>query len=122
MNIDVLGTEYKIFKINPYEKIYGQPGLDEQGLGGFCDPDLKEIYVADMTLTKGWENERPNKILEREKGILRHEIVHAFLNESGLAFDSHITNDAWAKNEEMVDWIAIQGAKIYNAWKIAGAI
>jgi hypothetical protein len=28
----------------------------------------------------------------------------------------------WAKNEEMVDWFALQGPKIYAAWKEAGAI
>ncbi len=122
MTINVLGTDYKIFKINPYEKINNQPSLDEQNLGGFCDDDLKEIYIADMSLTKGWESERPIKISAREKSILRHEIVHAFLNESGLAWDSYTPVEAWAKNEEMIDWFAIQGEKIYTAWKLAGAI
>ena len=28
----------------------------------------------------------------------------------------------WARNEEMIDWIAYQGLKIIEAWKAAGAI
>ena len=116
MKIDILGTEYEVYKVDPYEKLHGQESLDEKCLGGYCDHDLKEIYVADMCKCKGWENERKLKIKERERGILRHEIVHAFLNESGLAWDSTTPTDAWAKNEEMVDWFAIQGEKIYKCW------
>ena len=36
------------------------------------------------------------------KKVIRHELVHAFLFESGLSVNS------WADNEEIVDWIAIQ--------------
>ena len=53
--------------------------------------------------------------------VKRHEIVHAFLEESGLAECSG-TSDAWAMNETMVDWIARMGEKIYKAWSDAGAI
>ena len=56
------------------------------------------------------------------KKTLRHEIMHAFLNESGLSDSSNQYGGAWAKNEEMVDWIALQGEKIYNAWKEANAL
>lgn len=122
MKIDVLGTEYTVHRINPYEQIHGGKGLDEQGLGGFCDFDLKEIYVADMSKTKDWDTEPTEKIVARERGILRHEIVHAFLFESGLNWDSSVSQDAWAKNEEMVDWFAIQGEKIYNSWQKAEKI
>ncbi len=122
LKIDVLGTEYEIFTVNPYEKIHGQQSLDEQGLGGYCDDDLKEIYIADMKQAKGWENERNIKISERHKSVLRHEIVHAFLNESGLSWDSYVYSNGWAKNEEMIDWFAAQGKKIYEAWKSANAI
>jgi len=55
------------------------------------------------------------------KETLRHEIVHAFLFECGLSACSGYA-DHWAKNEEMVDWIAIQGPKIHEAWKKAGAL
>ena len=55
------------------------------------------------------------------KNPLRHEIVHAFLYECGLAENANGT-DAWPKNEEMVDWIAFTGPKIYTAWAEAGAL
>ena len=63
---------------------------------------------------------------EEEKEVarklnLRHEIVHGFLSESGLAYNANDSN-CWAKNEEMVDWFAMQGPKIYQAWKEAGAV
>ena len=53
--------------------------------------------------------------------FLRHEIVHAFLFESGLA-ESSFSTDAWAKNEEMIDWIAFTGPKIVAAWQKAGCM
>lgn len=51
----------------------------------------------------------------------RHEIMHAFLYESGL--DGQSCNvDCWAKNEEMIDWFALQSKKIFKAFKKAGAL
>ena len=46
------------------------------------------------------------------KKVARHEIIHAFLYESGL---SH--NSEWANNEEMIDWIAIQFSKMLKAFE-----
>ena len=51
--------------------------------------------------------------------VIRHEIVHAFLYESGLDVNS-LSGGAWAKNEEMVDWMAIQIPKILKAFQEAG--
>ena len=28
----------------------------------------------------------------------------------------------WTQYEELVDWIALQGVKIYDAWKAVGAV
>ena len=53
-------------------------------------------------------------ILRKNK---RHEIIHAFLFESGLA-----ENSEWAQNEEMVDFFAIQFPKLMEAFKNADAI
>lgn len=55
------------------------------------------------------EKNIPNKKLKEH--ILKHELVHAFLIESGL---DDQTFDAWAKNEEMIDWIALQLFKMSN--------
>lgn len=51
-----------------------------------------------------------------KKRVLRHEIIHAFFNESGLSDDSNNVT-AWAKNEEMVDWFAIQSPKVFKVFQ-----
>lgn len=56
------------------------------------------------------------------KKTLRHEIMHAFLNESGLSDDSNRFDGAWAKNEEMVDWFAIQSPKIFKVFVELGIL
>jgi hypothetical protein len=42
---------------------------------------------------------------------MRHELIHAFLFESGLDCCS------WADKEEIVDWIAIQFPKLQNVFE-----
>ena len=112
--VDVLGTRYRIFRL-PADKM-------EEGCGGFCDPDLKKIEIVKLDTIEEWKAESEVKRMEREKLLLRHEIVHAFLNESGLKDNCVHIDMPWVCNEEMVDWFAIQGEKIYKAWEEAGAL
>lgn len=82
---------------------------------GYCDWTTKEIVV---------ERETYGTLKDMQKYInkvIRHEIVHAFLFESGLAECSGEV-ESLAKSEAMVDWIARQGQKIYKAWEEAGAL
>ena len=51
--------------------------------------------------------------------VLRHEIIHAFLNESGLKDNFEHTSHA-GHEETMVDWIAIQFPKIATVYKELG--
>ena len=51
---------------------------------------------------------------------LRHEIVHAFLAESGLYRSSNEYKGPWPMNEEMVDWFAVQSPKIFRAYQELG--
>lgn len=114
----ILGTEYTI-TVKKYDEddVFKRLSVD-----GYCDGYIKSIVVCDMSTYKGWEHE-PKATLEiAQKQTLRHEIVHAFFNESGLASSAFGIDCSWAKNEEMVDWIALQGPKIYMAWQEAGAI
>lgn len=107
MKINVLGTEYDLVELERGD----DTRIEESD--GICDDSVKEITLAKI------ERDRDSKTdlgRVRQK-ILRHEIVHAFLCESGLA-----ENSDWAQNEELVDWIAIQGPKIYKAWQEAGAV
>lgn len=117
-NANILGTEYRIFK----RKYKEDPLFKERGVEGYCDMVLKRIVYLDRRTLPGWKerNKRERKIAEKE--VLRHEIVHAFLRESGLNDCSTSTEAPWARNEEMIDWFALQGEKIYRAWSEAGAL
>ena len=89
------------------------------GIGGYCDNTTKTIVIR-----KQRDNPRPNQcndLREYERGCLRHEIIHAFLFESGLSHDSSSANH-WAMNEETIDWIAQQHEKIHAAFVESGAV
>ena len=118
MTVNILGTPYEII-VKKYDE---EEAFDRRSIAGFCDGYAKEIVVCDMHTYKGWEHDTEKTIVECQKETTRHEIVHAFFNESGLCDCSNEFGGAWAKNEEMVDWIALQGTKIYKAWKSVGAI
>lgn len=116
--VNILGATYKIV----VKKYQDDEAFESRSISGYCDNMLKEIVLCDMTTYKGFEKE-PIEYCEQEQlACLRHEMVHAFLYQSGLDESSGKYDCGWARNEEMVDWIAIQGEKIYLAWKAACAI
>ena len=117
-SVNILGTEYAIY-IKKYDE---DEAFESRSIDGYCDGWAKQIIVCDMSTYKGWEHEPSETVAAAQKEVLRHEIVHAFFEESGLADGSLSPEVAWAKNEEMVDWIAMQGPKIYEAWQEAGAL
>lgn len=105
--INILGTDYRI----EYRKEYEDPQL--KNCNGYCDSSIKTIVVCDF-------ERDPDDLKDLDyyqKRCIRHEIVHAFLDESGLQ-----ANSQWARNEELIDWIAIQAAKIYKVFVDAKAI
>lgn len=118
MTVNVLGTEYTV-TMKKYDE---DEAFERRSIDGYCDYLTKNIVVCDMTTYKGWEHEPPETAEAAQRETLRHEIVHAFLDESGLGDSSLNVDCPWAKNEEMVDWFAQQGLKIYKAWQEAGAI
>ena len=100
--IDILGTEYQIITQTDREN----PKLKEAD--GLCEYYSKKIVLRDI---QPMEDTVENLDAYKRK-VLRHEIIHAFLGESGLR-----SNSDWAENEEMVDWIAIQLPKIYKVFE-----
>ena len=118
MKIDVLGTKYTIKRVNN-----GQNELMEKmHYGGYCDEANKEIWILNLKSVPDWENESDKAIQRTEKTTIRHELIHAFLNESGLQWNSFAPDGAWAKNEEMVDWFAVQMPKLLKAFKAADCL
>ena len=118
MKVNILDTPYEII-VKKYDE---DETFERRALVGFCDGYVKEIVVCDMHTYKGWENEAEKTVVAAQKQILRHEIVHAFFDESGLMDSSSVVECPWSQNEEMVDWIANQGMKIYKAWVEADAL
>ena len=116
--VNILGTEYTI-EVKKYAE---DEAFERRSIDGYCDHCQKKIVVCDMMTYKGWENEPKETAEISQKQTIRHEIVHAFFNESGLEYSGLQYEGAWCKNEEMVDWIALQGEKIYKAWMEVGAL
>jgi len=107
--VNILGTPYKIVIIekDDYRAV--------DGADGWCDSFGKEILLLNYTQCAG-----SIKDLEAyQRKVLRHEIIHAFLYESGLYTNSGYS-EHWSRSEEMVDWIAIQEPKIHKAFIEAG--
>lgn len=111
--VDVLGTKYKI----EIRSVENDKFLKEKGCDGYCSEFEKLIVIADLKTFPGSEYATETELINQQKHILRHELVHAFLNESGLTTCSNVWNGPWPKNEEMVDFFAVQIPKIIEAFK-----
>lgn len=110
--INVLGTLYSVIETTETkdERLVGNSGV--------CDHTSKEILLE----TEYHDADVRNLDAYKRK-VLRHEIVHAFLIESGLCENTFLPPDEpWAMSETIVDWIAIQGEKIYECWRGVGAV
>jgi hypothetical protein len=108
--VSILGTEYKVeFRSEKEDKLlidcFGYTDETDQVLVIQKIPENNEFVNPDWRIKK----------------TLRHEIIHAFLFESGLWRNSGDVN-AWSMNEEMVDWIAIQMPKMVKAMQDAEAM
>lgn len=104
--VTILGMEYTI-KVQDEKE---NPKLKEAD--GIC-----ELYSKEIIIGKVEDDETTfSDIQKYQKKVLRHEIVHAFLFESGLDGSTD-----WARNEEIVDWIALQANKLRTAFEEAGA-
>lgn len=115
-SIDILGTKYSIRRVGAGQDAF----MDKMHFGGYCSSTAKEIVLLDLKTVPEWANEPREVISRQERETMRHEIIHAFLNESGLGWNSLPLESAWAKNEEMVDWIAIQFPKIHKVFVMMG--
>jgi len=93
----ILGTDYEYLETT--EK--ADPDLVD--LSGYSDNEAKKIVVS---------SEIESGYMKRK--IMRHEIIHAFLHESGL--------DHYNSDDIIVDWIANQFPKLQNVFQQMGAI
>lgn len=108
--VNILGTEYSVL----FRKEDEDSKLKK--LDAYVDTSIKTIVVGIFE-----SDETSIKDLEwYTKKLIRHEIIHAYMYESGL-WENSLNVDAWARNEEMTDWFAIQLPKIVETFRIAGA-
>ena len=118
MKINILGTEYTVNFYNYTDKeIFGK-----HNICGYHCGNTKEIAVGRIGTFPGFGEESEEFCKVEEKNILRHEIVHAFLCESGLQDSSNPSKGGWAMNEEMVDWISSQAPKMLKAFQDADCL
>ena len=108
--VNILGSTYKVYSNVPYTK---DPNLS--GAYGYTDFHGKRIVVSDVRTVPGWEDATEEAALDTYSCTVRHEVIHAYLMESGLNGSSNAV-DCWARNEEMVDWFAIQMPKLIKTF------
>ena len=110
MKVNILGTEYEVVIDAPDEML--PPDSD-----GAMDHSIKRIALAKLEA-----NERTIKDLDAyRKKVLRHEIIHAFLYESGMWNNSGST-ECWGMDETITDWFAIQSPKRFKVFEKAGCL
>ena len=96
--ISVLGTEYLI---EPRE--------------------LKEENIDGFTVIRSDNKNGMGDFEELQKKQLRHEIIHAFMAESGLQSNwQH--SEQFGHDETTVDWFAIQSPKIFKVYSELGIL
>ena len=108
--VNILGATYKVYLNMPCSK---DPLLT--GLFGYTSFTDKKIVVADIRTVPGWEDCSDESAIDTFACTARHEVIHAYLMESGLHGSSAAVEHR-ATNEEMVDWFAIQMPKLVKTF------
>lgn len=104
--INVLGTDYTIeYKERSADKMFSSGAAD-----GYCDSTSKRIV-----LRKEDEQDNLDNYSVYMKKLTRHEVVHAFMFESGLG--SNFQHIEFGQEETMVDWIAYQFPKMLEVFR-----
>lgn len=107
--VNILGTEYTITIASRVEDTF----LEK--CDGYCDKTSKRIVVTSKS-----DDCELDCFEDYQKQCIRHEIVHAFLFESGL--HANFKHDEWGHEETMVDWIAVQFPKMLKVFKEADCL
>ena len=107
-NIKILGEEWTVSLRAQSEDDY----LETRD--GYTDISCKTMVIG--LQPEDAELKNPTVYLRK---VLRHEIIHAFMFESGLA--ENWSHPAMGQEELTVDWFAIQMHKIYDTCREAEA-
>lgn len=107
MKVNILGTEYEIIVVDE------EDNERFQEVDAWCDTSVKKIIIGNRKRT---EYDKEDVSQFRNK-VLRHEMIHAFIYESGLDVES-----VWALNETLVDFFAIQIPKMAKLFEEANIL
>lgn len=110
MVLNILGSDWTV----EYRNADADPILLD-GNGGYTDSSINLIVISNKK-----QNDDCGDFSEIQKRYLRHEIIHAFLYESGIG--ENFTHPQFGHDETYVDWIAIQFPKILKVFKEAGGL
>lgn len=103
--ISILGTIYTVLFDVPEDEM-------PKGSDGCMDQSIKTIKIAKLEPSR----DSLKNLYEYRNKVLRHEVIHAFLYESGMWNNSGYS-EAWGQDETITDWIAIQFPKILEVFK-----
>ena len=112
--VSILGQDYEIMFSTSAE----DPKLKE--FDGYCKPYEKKIIIdkelAEQSTTK-YSDMGPETLDAYTSHVFRHEILHAFFEESGITYK-------FSKEDEdfLVDWIARQFPKMLKVFEQLGVI
>jgi len=104
--INILGTEWIISVENISDK------FEQRYAEAYTDNSIKKMFIA----IRDAEPDDCENIINIRKQYARHEIIHAFFYECGLGTNTN-GDSAWAINEEMVDWWALNFHKVEKVFK-----
>jgi hypothetical protein len=107
MKVNVLGTEYEIIMATEKDEEY------LENCDGKCCYYTKRLYIEKEPFGKYKDSDFDTA--EHLKLVKRHEIIHAFNNESGNNL-TEINKERW------VSYVAIMFPKMLEAFTEAGAI
>lgn len=106
--VSILGSEWTIKYVDD------DPAFAQAN--GITNDAAREIIIENVKMSDDPLDFDMQSQYINQKRVLRHELIHAYLYESGLG-DSSNGCDAWAVNEEMVDWFARNSPKIFATFK-----
>lgn len=104
--IEVLGSIYTI----ELKDLKDDEQLKE--LCGYCSFNGHKLVIRQDQ--EYFKDKTEEWIINELCSTIRHEVIHAFMYESGLNQCAFGYTGPWSRNEEMVDWFAIQSPKIFK--------
>lgn len=109
MNVNILGSEWTIIERTPHDD---DMLVDNDG---YCDYSCRRIVINGNMSVEGCDD-----IPALTKHVLRHELIHAAMYESGLG--NNWRKEEFGHDETVVDWIALQFDKLQKIFEQVGCI